>query len=430
MMTTTFPKYESYKDSGVDWIGAIPAHWGLKKNKFLLTEKKNTVGKNSSNFTLLSLTLQGVIARDMENPQGKFPAEFNTYKIVKPDDLIFCLFDVEETPRTVGHANQTGMITGAYEIFECGSEIDSRYFYYYYLSLDFDKRLQPLYSGLRKVIKIDAFLGTKSPIPSIEEQKRIVEFLDRTTTDIDRAIAQKQRLIELLQEQKAIAINQAVTKGLNPNVPMQDSGIEWLGKIPKYWKVCALSYVAHLTAGGTPDRSKSQYWNGSIPWLKTGEINYNEITTSEEFITNQGLRNSSAKLASPSTILMAMYGQGVTRGRVAILGIEAAFNQACLAITPHSCLQTKYLYYYLQSAYSFVRDFGNETSQMNLSSGSIGKIRILIPSYEEQSLISQFLDQKIVEFNEGISKQEEMIDSLVLLKQTFIAEAVTGKIKV
>ena len=240
MMTTTFPKYESYKDSGVDWIGAIPAHWGLKKNKFLLTEKKNTVGKNSSNFTLLSLTLQGVIARDMENPQGKFPAEFNTYKIVKPDDLIFCLFDVEETPRTVGHANQTGMITGAYEIFECGSEIDSRYFYYYYLSLDFDKRLQPLYSGLRKVIKIDAFLGTKSPIPSIEEQKRIVEFLDRTTTDIDRAIAQKQRLIELLQEQKAIVINQAVTKGLNPNVPMRDSGIEAIGEIPEHWQVTRL----------------------------------------------------------------------------------------------------------------------------------------------------------------------------------------------
>ena len=125
-----------------------------------------------------------------------------------------------------------------------------------------------------------------------------------------------------------------------------------------------------------------------------------------------------------------MYGQGVTRGRVAILGIEAAFNQACLAITPYNCLQTKYLYYYLQSAYSFVRDTGNETSQMNLSSGSIGKIRILIPSREEQNLISQFLEQKVIEFDEGISRQEEMIDTLMLLKQIFISEAVTGKIKV
>jgi type I restriction enzyme, S subunit len=187
----TFPRYKSYKNTEIKWLDEIPEHWNLKRNKFLVTEKKNTVGKKSSNFTLLSLTLQGVIARDMENPQGKFPTEFNTYKIIEPNDLIFCLFDVEETPRTVGHANQKGMITGAYDVFECNYEINSQYLYYYYLSLDFDKRLKPLYSGLRKVIKIEAFLSTKSPIPPIEEQRKIVEFLDRKTSEIDQAIAQK-----------------------------------------------------------------------------------------------------------------------------------------------------------------------------------------------------------------------------------------------
>ncbi|WP_416672462.1 restriction endonuclease subunit S [Egbenema bharatensis] len=177
-------------------------------------------------------------------------------------------------------------------------------------------------------------------------------------------------------------------------------------------------------------RPKSQYWNGNIPWLKTGEINYSEITTAEECITEQGLRNSAAKLAPPGTILMAMYGQGVTRGRVAILGIEAAFNQACLAIMPFERLQTKYLYYYLRSAYSFVRDFGNETSQMNLSSGLISKIKILVPSDTEQKEVSDFLDRKLIDFDLSISKQEQIIESLHLLKQTFVANAVTGKIKV
>ncbi len=239
----SFPKYESYKDSGVEWLGEIPSHWKLKKNKFLISEKKDTVGKTSSNFTLLSLTLQGVIVRDMDNPHGKFPAEFNTYKIVAPNNLIFCLFDVEETPRTVGHANHNGMITGAYEIFECGNEIDSRYFYYYYLSLDFDKCLRSLYSGLRKVIKIDTFLSIKSPIPPIDEQKRIVEFLDRKTAEIDQAIEQKQRLIKLLKEQKAILIDRAVTKGLNPNVPMRDSGIDWIGEIPENWEIYRAKYL-------------------------------------------------------------------------------------------------------------------------------------------------------------------------------------------
>jgi type I restriction enzyme, S subunit len=270
----------------------------------------------------------------------------------------------------------------------------------------------------------------KIPIPLIEEQQRIVEFLDRKTAEIDQAIAQKQRLIELLKEQKAILIDRVVTKGLDPNAPMQDSRITWIGETPVHWKACALSYVSYLTAGGTPDRSKAHYWNGNIPWLKTGEVNYNTIMMAEEFITPHGLLNSSTKLAPPGTILMAMYGQGVTRGRVAILGIEAAFNQACLAITPCSQLQTKYLYYYLQNAYISVRDTGNETSQMNLSSGVIGKIKVLIPPHEEQKSICHLLDQKMTEFDNSISKQAEIIKSLSLLKQIFVSQAVTGKIKI
>lgn len=127
----TFPKYDSYKNSGANWIGEIPTHWKVLKNKFLFKEKKAIVGRKSSEYTLLSLTLQGVIARDMENPQGKFPAEFDTYKIVEPDDLIFCLFDIEETPRTIGHANQKGMITGAYTVVECEDQVNSHFLYYY-----------------------------------------------------------------------------------------------------------------------------------------------------------------------------------------------------------------------------------------------------------------------------------------------------------
>jgi type I restriction enzyme, S subunit len=115
---------------------------------------------------------------------------------------------------------------------------------------------------------------------------------------------------------------------------MKNSGIPWIGEIPKHWGIVALGYVCNLTSGGTTDRNRPEYWNGNIPWVKTGEINYNQINQTEEYITELGLNNSSTKLASAGTLLMAMYGQGVTRGRVAILGIEASFNQACLAIAP------------------------------------------------------------------------------------------------
>src|SRR5690606_35880115 len=138
-------RYEAYKDSGVDWIGEIPEGWEVLKNKYIFNLKKSQVGKRSKEYDLLSLTLKGVIKRDMENPEGKFPAEFDTYQEVKKDDFIFCLFDVEETPRTVGLSDFDGMITGAYTVFDTQPTAAKKFLYYFYLNLDEKKRLKFLY---------------------------------------------------------------------------------------------------------------------------------------------------------------------------------------------------------------------------------------------------------------------------------------------
>ena len=148
----TFQKYPAYKDSGVEWLGEIPAGWDMLPNKYIFKLKKNLVGKKSNQYTLLSLTLNGIIKRDMENPQGKFPAEFDTYQEVNSGDFVFCLFDVEETPRCVGLSDFEGMITGAYTVMQVSSKFDKRFLYYFYLNLDKDKRLRPLYTGLRNTI--------------------------------------------------------------------------------------------------------------------------------------------------------------------------------------------------------------------------------------------------------------------------------------
>src|SRR5690554_4792326 len=136
MSAVAFPKYESYKDSGVDWIGEIPAAWKLVANKHLFRFRKAQVGKRSAEYELLSLTLRGIIKRDMENPEGKFPAEFDTYQEVKKGDFVFCLFDVEETPRTVGLSDFDGMITGAYTVFNVSEKVNRKFLYYFYLNLD------------------------------------------------------------------------------------------------------------------------------------------------------------------------------------------------------------------------------------------------------------------------------------------------------
>ncbi len=267
-------------------------------------------------------------------------------------------------------------------------------------------------------------------MPPDDIQKAIASFLDRKTAALRVAIAKKQRLIQLLEEKRTALINQAVTKGMNHNIPMKDSGVPWIGKIPESWGMSALGYICNLTSGGTPDRNQQEYWNGDIPWVKTGEINYNEINETEEYITELGLINSSTKLVPPDTLLMAMYGQGVTRGRVAILGIEASFNQACLAISPQKLLEVKYLYYYFISAYKHIRDSGNETSQMNLSSGLISKFKVLLPSIEEQKAIVSFLDCEISCMNSLQKKLQASIKQLQEYRQSLITAAVTGKLDV
>ena len=198
------------KDSGISWIGEIPEHWETNRNKVFLTEKKETVGGNANNFTLLSLTKIGIIPRDIESGKGKFPKDFDTYKIVNKGDIVFCLFDIDETPRTVGLSNLDGMITGAYDVFGI-SNINPKFFYYLFITIDDKKGLKPLYTGLRKVVKINTFLTSRSPVPPIEEQQQIVDYIESKTSKIEEYIAALKSEIAQMQEYKQRLISDVVT---------------------------------------------------------------------------------------------------------------------------------------------------------------------------------------------------------------------------
>ena len=184
-------RYTEYKDSGVPWIGVIPEHWILARNKAFLLERKETVGKRTE-YPLLSVTREGVIYRDVESGKGKFPKDFDTYKIVSKGDVIFCLFDVDETPRTVGLSEIVGLITGAYNVFAI-HDINKRFLYYFYIAIDDKKGMRPLYTGLRKVINVNKFLSAKIAIPTPAEQEKIVAFLDKQTNLIESCICLRER---------------------------------------------------------------------------------------------------------------------------------------------------------------------------------------------------------------------------------------------
>ncbi len=163
----SFPTYPAYKDSGVKWLSDVPEHWDVRRNKQVFRLVSVQVGNKSADFQLLSLTLRGVIPRDMESGKGKFPAEFDTYQVVEPDDIVFCLFDIDETPRTVGISSDLGMITGAYTVAKTLPAADPRFIYYYYFSIDLRKGLRPFYTGLRKVVRPETFLNIELPLPPL-----------------------------------------------------------------------------------------------------------------------------------------------------------------------------------------------------------------------------------------------------------------------
>lgn len=231
--------YESYVGIPLPWLSQMPSHWELLRNKNFLQESKKSVGVDSSDYALLSLTKQGIIPRDVASGKGKFPKDFDTYKIVTSGDLVFCLFDIDETPRTVGLSEHDGMLTGAYTVFKL-REINPRFINYYYLALDNVKALRPLYSGLRKTIKTNIFLGTKLAVPPRSEQDQIVRYLDWQVSKTNKLISALKKQITLLKEQKQVIINEAVTKGLDPSVPMKDSGVEWIEETPDGWDVMPL----------------------------------------------------------------------------------------------------------------------------------------------------------------------------------------------
>ena len=227
----------------------------------------------------------------------------------------------------------------------------------------------------------------KIPLPPYSEQRKIATVLGLA----ERVIEQQEHLIELTKELKKSLLHQLFAHGVRRE-PQKPTDI---GPVPNSWEVARLGDVAMLKSGGTPARDKPQYWlNGDIPWVKTGEINYRVIDRTEELITHEGLVNSSAKVFPKGTLLMAMYGQGVTRGRVGLLGIEAATNQACVAITPcdEQRVSSRFIYYYLQLHYEALRQMGHGANQRNLNAALIKGFPLSFPKMDQQVRIIEVLE--------------------------------------
>jgi len=336
-------RYDSYKDSGVKWLGEIPSHWEMLALKHILKHKKEVVGKRSSQYDLLSLTLKGVIIRDMDNPEGKFPASFDTYQIVEPNDFIFCNFDNEETPRAVGLSQYKGMITGAYDVlYRNNPLLSDKYLIYYFLYIDDSKRFKPLYKGLRKTVPFDSFMSYKIPVPSRGEQDAVVEYLDAATSKIDEAIAQQQKMIDLLNERKQIIINNAVTKGLDPNVKMKPSGIDWIGDINENWDLYKLKHLlkSNLMYGANESAESDDL---SLPrYIRITDIDEDGNLRSDTF-KSLSREKAAPYLLKKGDVLFARSGATAGKSYLFDEDLEACFAGYLIKASLKESLKPKFL---------------------------------------------------------------------------------------
>ena len=445
-MSIRYKPYPEYKPSGAEWFSHVPTHWDNSKARYLFS-----FGKGLS-ITKANLQDNGTPCVNYGEVHSKYGFEVDPAKhplrcvsesylktnkeaLLRNGDLVFAdtSEDIEGSGNFTQLVSEELVFAGYHTVIarphnrEC-----SRFFAYLFDSKEWRTQIQYAVKGV-KVFSITQTIlrGAHLWLPSLPEQRAIASFLDRETGKIDVLIGKQERMIKLLKEKRQAVISHAVTKGLNPDATMKDSGVEWLGEIPEGWRVSALGYYAKLNTGATPDRSKPEYWSGDIPWIKTGEVRYDTIYETEEYITEDGFAKSAVQLSPPGTLLMAMYGQGVTRGRVAILGVKATYNQACAAITPNRFILNTFLRFYFMAAYHALRDGGNVTSQMNLNADIVSKFKITVPpSLDEQKRIVSYLEGEMSQYDHLITKAEQAIELMKERRTALISAAVTGKIDV
>jgi type I restriction enzyme S subunit len=249
-------------------------------------------------------------------------------------------------------------------------------------------------------------------VPDLAEQARIAEVLDT----LDEAIQKVTLITEKLLTMKSALLH---------SVFMEEPRLLRGGKGTHQGNLVRLGSICKTMSGGTPSRSVPTFWNGDVPWVKTGEINYLDILSTEECITSEGLKSSPARLFPSGTVLMAMYGEGVTRGKVAILAIEAATNQACLAFFPNQQLRARYLYWWLCSAYELLRSISADGSQKNLSSKIIEGMQVPLPSTEEQEKVAAIFDS----IDSHLRQEQSVRDALVAIKSGLSADLLSGRVR-
>ena len=276
--------------------------------------------------------------------------------------------------------------------------------------------------------------ATRLPVPPLHQQRNIADYLDRETARLDALLEAKERVLELLAEKRRALITRAVTCGLDADAPFRNSGIHWLGEIPAHWETWKLGHLASVGNGSTPNRGDAAYWTeGTIPWLNSSVVNQHEATNADQFVTDLALRECHLPLVKSGSVLVAITGQGKTRGRAVVLSFDATINQHLAYISPdHARLNPWFLRWMLLSAYEYLRSISDAAGGTKgaLTCEDIANVRVPVPPIDEQRGIVAHIANETSKLDRLRAATEKTTALLRERRTALVSQAVTGLIDV
>ena len=418
---------EQMKPSGIDWIGDIPDEWDITKVRFV-TKLRSEQGFYNSDDKYIGL--ENISSYTVEYISTESEYDAGIYDLYKTGDLLFSKLRPYLAKALI--ADDCGFCTGELAVIKEYNG-DIRYLFYYMLSDGFLKMVDAsTYGAKMPRASWDYIKNLQIPVIGKAEQQAIADFLDKECGQIDSIAADLEKQIALLQQYKKSLITETVTKGLDKSVPMKDSGVEWIGKIPEHWQKTRIKFEASIIGSGTtPDSGNSMYYdNGEHSWIQSGDLYGNDyIYETEKQLTNLAILECHAlNWYIKDFVVVAMYGASV--GNVAISKIDSFTNQACCVIKLNEKNDNRYLFYFLKAAQEemLLKAFGG--TQPNISQVIIKNLNFLNVPLLEQIEIANFLDSKCDMINEMLKSKKDQYDVLIKHKKSLIYEYVTGKKRV
>lgn len=420
------------KDSGIEWIGEIPEDWKIQRAKFLFRQRSE---KGNKNPVLLSPTQKnGVVPQSELEGVVKLKEEtdLQSLRTVHSGDYIISLRSFQGGFEL---SNLEGVCSPAYQVFfPIADNISHQFFKYLFKSETFIEKINNLTTGIRegKNILYADFANILLPVPYLSEQVAIANFLDEKCAVIDRLVERHQEVIEKLKAYRQSVISETVTRGLDPDAPMKDSGIPWIGKIPSHWNIAKLKYLANIYGGATPSKDFSDYWNnGNIPWISAKDLKTNKIYTSSDYITHEGFESCSLSLIEANSLIICTRSGILKHTLPAVINkIPVTINQDLKSLTFNkNIIHTQFIQYLFLGRNSqlliLLRNSGATVESIDID--LLKNIFICIPPLEEQQQISKYLDEICMAFDSIITKKQSLIAKLTEYKKSIIYEYVTGK---